>query len=300
MAVSPDGGALHEPTTPLDRRPEEVREGFQEAGGLRLRYLEGGRGSGLPLLLLHGWPTWSEVWLPVARRLGSAHPWRALDLPCQGGSDLLPGRSRTLPEYRAALRAAVDAAPWPRFGLVGNSMGGTLALMLALDRPERIASVAVLDAAGLTPKLPGRTARMYLPFLLPSLFAAPGPARVRRLLVRAVFHDPRFAEGAWTDAMVRGWADRPRRRALIATAFALRRPDASVAGVLERLRLPVLIASGRQDPQFPWPSAQAAAGRVPGARFELLDAAGHFPMVEQPDAVSAILSSFFSASRGSD
>src|SRR2546430_12379744 len=134
-------------------------------------------------------------------------------------------------------------------------MGGTLAFMLALDRPARVAKIVVLDAAGLTPKLPGRTARMYLPFLLPCFIRAPGPKSVRKLLTKAVFHNPRFADDAWVNAIVAAWKARDRRKGFMATCFALRRSDASVAAELERLHVPTMVLSGRHDVQFPWQSA---------------------------------------------
>src|SRR5207244_13025624 len=102
-------------------------------------------------------------------------------------------------------------------------MGGTLAFMLALDRPARVAKIVVLDAAGLTPKLPGRTARMYLPFLLPCFIRAPGPKSVRKLLTKAVFHDPRFADDALVNALVAAWNARYLRYGCLATVCALRR-----------------------------------------------------------------------------
>src|SRR5213594_2595699 len=177
--------------------PASVTERFLDAGGVRFRYLQGGATSGFPVLLLHGWPTWAEVWLRVAWVIGARHPWIAPDLPCQGLSSLLPGKDRTLTAYRRAIDAFVDALDLPRFAVVGNSMGGSRAIMLALDRPDRVSRLVVVDAAGLTPKLPGRTVRMYLPFLFPALFRAPGPKTVRKLLVRAVFANPRLADDAW-------------------------------------------------------------------------------------------------------
>ncbi len=285
-------GAGSEITTPGRPLPAGVVERFLEVGGVRFRYLQGGAGAGLPVVLLHGWPTWAEVWLPVARVIGARHPWIAPDLPCQGGSALLPGKDRTLTAYRRAVGAFIDALGHPRFAIVGNSMGGTLAIMTALDRPARVAKLAVIDAAGLTPKLPGRTARMYLPFLLPAILRAPGPKSVRKLLVKAVFHDPRFADDAWMDAIVSTWSAPDRRKAFIATGLALRRPDASVAADLPTLRVPALVISGRSDVQFPWQSAEAASKRFPGARFAAIEDAGHFPMVEKPEETARLLSEF--------
>ncbi len=276
--------------------PSTVTERFLEAGGVKFRYLQGGTTSGLPVVLLHGWPTWAEVWLPVAWVLGARHPWIAPDLPCQGRSSPLPGKVRTLTAYRNAIAAFVDALDLPRFAVVGNSMGGTLAVMIALDRPARVAKVVVLDAAGLTPKLPGKTARMYLPFLLPCFVRAPGPKSVRKLLTKAVFHDPRFADGAWVDAIVAAWGPRDRRRAFMATGFALRRRDASVSANLGNILAPTLILSGRHDVQFPWESAEEAARRIPGSRFAAIEDAGHFPMVEKPRETAQLISEFLHTS----
>ena len=276
--------------------PASVRERFLEAGGVRFRYLQGGITSGLPILLLHGWPTWAEVWIPVAWVLGARHPWIAPDLPCQGQSSLLPGKARTLTAYRRAIAALIDALALPRFAVIGNSMGGTLAIMAALDRPERVAKVVVLDAAGLTPKLPGRTARMYLPFLLPCFVRAPDPKSVRNLLTKAVFHDPRFADEAWVNAIVAAWKPRERRKAYMATGFALRRRDASVAADLGRIRLPTMVLSGRHDVQFPWKSAEGAATRIPGSEFGAIEDAGHFPMVEKSRETAQRISKFLDSS----
>ena len=279
-------------TTPSAVLPPGVKETFLEAGRVRFRYLHGGAASGLPVLLLHGWPTWAEVWLPVARSLGTRHPWIAPDLPCQNRSSLLPDGDCSLTAYRKALLAFVDALALPRFAIVGDSMGGTLALMIALDRADRVDRVAVLDGAGLLPKLPGRTVRMYVPFLVPALLRAPGPKSARKLLEKAVFHDPAFADEAWIRSVVEGWAPRDRRRGLVRSGFALRRKDASVAADLGRLAAPTLIASGREDVQFPWPGAQAASKKIPGARFAVIDGAGHFPMVEKPEETARLLAEF--------
>ncbi len=288
-ATGPEGGPA---TTPGAGLPPGVVERFVDAGGVRFRMLSGGAGSAAPVLLLHGWPTWAEVWLRVVGKLGARHPWIAVDLPCQNRSSLLPGTDRTLTAYRRAIDAFVDSLEFPRFAIVGNSMGGTLAAMAAVDRPERISRLVLLDAAGLTPKLPSRTARMYLPFLIPCFFRAPGPGSVRKLLSKAVFYDPRFADAMWVSSMVAGWRPKDRRRALMATAFALRRPDASVASALGQIRVPSLVISGREDVQFSWQSAEQASRRIPGAEFSALEGAGHFPMVEKPVETADLLSKF--------
>ena len=150
------GDVKREVTTPGHPLPPGVAERFLEAGGVRFRYLQGGAATGLPVVLLHGWPTWAEVWLPIAQTLGLRHPWIAPDLPCQNRSSLLPGRDRTLTAYRQAVEAFLDALRLPRFAVVGNSMGGSPGIMLALDRPAHVAKLVVLDAAGSPPSSRGR------------------------------------------------------------------------------------------------------------------------------------------------
>lgn len=292
MTIRGEGFAATTPGGPL---PAGVKENHLDAGGVRFRFLQGGSGTAIPVVFLHGWPTWAEVWLPVAERLGGRHPWIALDLPCQGKSSSLPPGDRTVPSYRRAVRGFLDALGLSGFALVGNSMGGSLAIMLALDRPERVTKVAVLDAAGLNAKFPGRTVRMYAPFLLPRFLRAPGQKSVRKLLTRLVFHDPRFADEAWVSAVVAAWKPSDRRQALRDTGFALRRRDASVFEDLPKLAVPALVLSGREDVQFTWQSAQENARRIPDARFAVIEGAGHFPMVEQPAATAQLLSEFLDA-----
>jgi 3-oxoadipate enol-lactonase len=78
----------------------------------------------------------------------------------------------------------------------------------------------------------------------------------------------------------------------MATGFALRRSDASVQADLDRLRVPTLVLSGREDVQFPWRSAEDASRRIPGARFAAIEGAGHFPMVERPVETVRLLTGF--------
>ena len=114
------------------------------------------------------------------------------------------------------------------------------------------------------------------------------------MLRKVVFHDPNFADDAWVRAIVETWKQRDRRKAFVATAFSLRRPDASVAAHLQRLTVPTLVLSGRQDVQFSWQSAKQAAELIPGAHFSVVEDAAHFPMVERPQETAALIQQFLS------
>ncbi len=284
-------------TSPVGPLPPGILEQFVEAGGIRFRYLTNARGDAggrreSTILFLHGYPTWAEVWLPLAGKLGGKRPWIAPDLPCHNRSATFSGDDRSVSAYREAMRSFFDAMRFQKAILIGSSLGGTLGIMLALDRPDQVDRLIVLDAAGLTPTVPKKTVRLYAPFVLPAYLRHPRARNVRRLLERAVFHDPRYADEAWVDTIVEQWKPRARRAAFIDTGNALRRPDASVAADLEHVRARTLVVWGREDPQFDWQIGEAAARRISGAKFAAIEDCGHFPMVEKPTETAEIVSAF--------
>ena len=106
-------------------------------------------GDGPPLLLLHGFPQTHAMWHPVAARLAAAHTVVAADLPGYGGSfrpepadDHAPHSKRAL---AADLVAAMAALGHERFAVAGHDRGGRVAYRMALDRPEVVTRLAVLD-----------------------------------------------------------------------------------------------------------------------------------------------------------
>ena len=128
------------PTTPGGPLPAGVHEHFVDARGVRFRYLKGGahEHGHAPILFIHGWPSWAEVWLPVAEQIGATHPWIAVDLPGHYKSSPLPGNEGSLTALRRAMSAFLDAMELKRFSVVGCSIGGTLGVMMALDRPQDV------------------------------------------------------------------------------------------------------------------------------------------------------------------
>ena len=284
-------------TSPGGPFPPGVEEKYLEAGGVTFRYLQGGPSrtgpmTGVPLLFLHGYPTWAEVWLPLAQILGARHPWIAPDLPCHHRTSLLPGK-RSITAYREAMLAFFDSLPFDQVAVVGSSIGGTLAIMMALDRPEEVSRIVLMDAAGLTRKVPGRVIRLYVPFLAYAAVQPPSASAVQSLLRKAVFYDERYADEGWVQTIVEEWAPPERRKAYVATGFALRRPDASVASYLEHIAVPTLVLWGREDPQFLWGEGEAAARNIPTSQFAVLSGCGHFPMVEQPQEAAGLMTDFF-------
>ncbi len=275
--TSPEGADPALPGSPL---PSGVSEHFVDAGGVKIRYLEGGSPGGAPVLFIHGWPTWAEVWIPLTTMLPPDRRWIAVDLPNHGKSGVMKGKA-SLTSLKTAMLAFFDALALDRAAVVGCSIGGTLAVMIALARPQKVERICAIDAAGFAAKLPGKTVRMYLPFFLRASFGAPGAKSVRKLLKKTVFADPAHVTDAWVAAVTAAWAAKDRRKALLGVGGALRKKDASVGMQVGQVACPALVLWGEKDAQFDWHIGEAAAKGMRAGKFSAIKGAGHFPMVEE-------------------
>ena len=148
--------------------------------GARVRVRRFGRGE--PVLLLHGWPQTSAMWHRVAPALAAERTVLLADLPGYGDSLLPPGADVVASGKRAMaadLVAALAALGHERFAVVGHDRGARCGYRLALDHPERVTALAVLD-------------------ILPTA----------DVLARA---DARFARGAWHWFLLADPTDLPER-----------------------------------------------------------------------------------------
>ena len=244
-----------------------------EAAGLRYE-LHGGGSTGMgrpPLVLIHGAGGRSLSWPPNLRRL---HGWAvyALDLPGHGGSPG-PGQS-TIAGYRGAVERWMDALGLSPAVAVGHSMGGALAVSLALDSPTRVAGLALM----------GTGARL----------------RVNPMLLEAT--RPGGAAAALTGLMSAWYSQvsSPRLRDLVARSLEATDPGVlhgdfqacdsfDVMDRLSAIGQPALVVVGEDDQMTPVKYARYLSDHLTGARLEIVPRAGHMVMLEQPAAVEKIL-----------
>lgn len=112
---------------------------------VRLHVSKGGGGP--PLVLLHGFPQTHLMWKPVAAALAERFTIYAFDLPGYGASSVAGGGAERFAKRRVAqdIVAAMDTFGVERFAIAGHDRGGRVAYRLALDMPERVKALAVLD-----------------------------------------------------------------------------------------------------------------------------------------------------------
>jgi 2-succinyl-6-hydroxy-2,4-cyclohexadiene-1-carboxylate synthase len=257
-------------------------------------HIEDFGGAGQPLILLHGFTGSSESWREVAARLDAR--WRpiGIDLPGHGRAEAPaePDAYRIEPTVAALLAALEELGLGDRPHLLGYSMGGRVALHLALAAQERFATLTLESASPGILDPAERVARVRADEALAELLEREGIEpfvdRWERL--------PLFASQASLPAAVRARlrAGRLGQRAL-GLANSLRGFGAGVPAPLQprlgELRLPTLLVVGALDARYGQIGREMVAA-LPDAELAVVPDAGHSVHLERPDAFAAALSSF--------
>lgn len=276
-----------------DAKPAGFEERFLDARGCRLRYLVAGEGD--PLVLVHGLGGAAANWLALAPLLLPGKRLIVPELPGHGGSSPLPA-APSLSPYADRLGLLLDHEGAAPAAVVGHSLGGAVALRLALRRPEAVSALVLAAAAGISSAT--RSARYALTItgiLKPGRKIAPHRGRVARsaLLKRVVFgrwgaSDPAALPPELVEALLAGPA---RHTDTLSAAKALVRDD--LRPELEHVRCPVLVLWGARDNQLPVDDAFDYARRL-RAPLRVIADCGHLLIVERPagcaDAITGFLS----------
>lgn len=252
---------------------------FTEVDGIKVRYARRGEGSGVPVLFLHGFGGDLDNWLFNLDAVAESTPVIALDLPGHGQSTpRLPGTS--LADLAAFVARFMDAVGVPRAHLVGHSMGGAIASRLALDQPQRVASLTLVNSAGLG-------SAVNLGYI--AGFVSAESRRELKPVVEQLFANPELVTRQLLDDLLKykrldGVTELLRE--LAAGLFAGGRQAEQPGLELEGTGIPTLVVWGRDDRIVP---ASHAGNAPPGARVEVFEGAGHMVMMEKASDVNALI-----------
>ncbi len=242
-----------------------------------------------PVVYVHGLLASSATWQEVLGPASAGRPAIAVDLPGFGLSDRPWPGDYTVGAQARGLVDFLDARGIERAVLVGNSLGGAAAMIVAADHPARVEALVL--AAPATPETP-------IPWPLPlirargigelALALANRPIVAYGLRHRLFARPERVTEHAIDD----GWFPLTipgTRRAALA---ALRSDPRRYKGLEGRVRVPTLILWGREDHLLPVAEAARLQGRIAGSRLVVLPDAGHLPQREQPEAFARAVAPF--------
>jgi pimeloyl-ACP methyl ester carboxylesterase len=263
---------------------------FVTVSDQRLRYVR--TGSGPAVVLIHGFASSLYTWKDILPRLAPGHEVFALDLPGFGGSDQPPGL--TFGDLPRAVVGLMDSLEVESAALVGNSMGGATAAVVAARHPERVSALVLVDSAGLQrdeSEHPG-VVRLVRSSLGPLVAHLPA----RRLFVEGALRQVFADDTHVTDERVAEYVHPLLRPGAFPAIRSLLRSTAAhpseVREALSEIRAPTLVIWGRDDAWIPVDHADHFVAAISGARRIVLERCGHMPQAERPDEVGRLIRDF--------
>jgi pimeloyl-ACP methyl ester carboxylesterase len=234
---------------------------------------------GRALLLLHGAGSNGHAWHYQYEHLGNRHSPIAPDLPGHGRSSGVEGL-RTIEDYAAFTLAFLDALRLDSVVIAGHSMGGAIAMELALRHPARVGALVLVATA---PKFDIPKDRIET-WRAVTMGRASQPFNNDGYSPKTITTKPEIIREGWgeqiqTDPRVR-WGD------MVACS------QVDLRDRISQLDKPTLILAGADDSITPTPEAEFLRSRIKGARLEVVPDAGHRLTTERPDVANTAIEKF--------
>jgi len=281
------------PTFPL-------KEKYISIAGYKIRFKE--QGNGHPLILLHGLGSSLEWWDYNIEALSQKYRVIALDFPGFGLSSKSEVKL-SLDFTSRFMESFLDAFHLPQASLIGNSMGGLIALYTALRIPERIERLILVDPAGFGPNL---SVLMRAGALYPvgELALALRNRIFVRFYLSRMFYDRKKVPSSLIDTVLRIFS-LPKSQKV---CLQVLRYGVNLRGLREKIWLPVvekasslyhktLIIWGAEDRIVPLNQAYLGERLIKNSRLHVFERCGHIPQVEYPVKFNRVVFSFLESEK---
>jgi pimeloyl-ACP methyl ester carboxylesterase len=257
------------PTTP----PEKVAVVF----GQNIRYQEAGQGPAV--ILLHGLGASSEIWANSIAPLSTKYHVYAPDQLGFGHSD------KPLLDYKIAtwvdfLEAFMQSQKIAKATLVGNSLGGWIALDFALQHPAMVEKLVLVNSAGLAFDR------------LPAIDLNPSSMESTRALMKALFYNKQMVSDAFVQYVFVSHLRNNDGATIRSTLMGFSAQDQFEDKKLPSVRVPTLVIWGRDDELIPLARGEAFHQGIAGSKMVVIDQCGHLPQVEKPADFNRALMDF--------
>lgn len=262
---------------------------YADNGGIKIYY--DSYGQGLPIVFLHPWTTNGYIWyfqiFPFARN----NRVIVVDHRGHGRSDK-PQSGYSIQEHARDVAAVMDAAAIDKAVLVGNSIGGMIAMQAALDNPDRVAGLLILSSGtGLgenMPKEAGEAFKKDFEGTFGALLEGAVSAKSRR-------ERPEILEVMKSHFTVP--ANFPRHVFDSSMADPNGVFNWNIKSKLSTIRKPTLVIAGEEDKATPVEANKFLADNIPGAKLSVVKDVGHFHQLEKPLEFNAALTEFVAGLR---
>ena len=292
LALALDGAFVDEPDEPHHWPKMQA----VQVGRTRTSYLESGPSDAPTVVMLHGLGATNASLLPLIWDIGATHHVIAPDMVGFGNTDK-PRQRYHAASFQLWLSSFMDALDLDRAHLVGNSLGGRVALELALHSPRRVQSLTLL-----CPSPAFRRMRQFIPLVhlvRPELLAVGLPVSHRVVVegIRAMFSEPNRLPDPWyasaADEFIRVTRS-PAARVALGSALReiyLERSsgEAGFYPRLSSLAVPALFVWGDRDRLVPSSFARHISAVAPSSRSVILEDSGHVPQFEHRAQTTALV-----------
>lgn len=269
---------------------------FVQAGQVRVHYGEAGEGH--PVICLHGTGPGAHAWANFRLNAGAlADRYRTLlvDLPRFGRSEKVVVQGPRLDFLAGVMRDMMDVLGIERAHFVGNSLGGQVAIKLAIDAPERVGRTVLVAPAPIGHSvfvpMPTETVRMIADY-----YAGTGPSYEKmRLLMRSLVYDP----ASLSEDMIRERYQASVDPEVIAANKGPHWAHQSLEHELDRARCPTLLVWGQDDRASPLDHGLVMLRKMPRARLYVLARCGHSVQLERAEEFNRLAVDFLADHIGS-
>jgi pimeloyl-ACP methyl ester carboxylesterase len=259
-------------------------------------------GNGPPVVLIHGMLNSSSHWRTVALNLAGEYTVIAPDLIGHGDS-AAPRGDYSLGAHAASIRDLLAAIGVDRATVVGHSLGGGVAMQFFYQFPQRVERLVLISSGGLGREVSPMLRTAALPGVSGLLSLTIHPRLLTGL--RALGHRMRergMGSGVYVEAVARALSpleNADARGAFLHTLRSVIDIHGQRVSATDRLYLlesmPTMIVWGERDHTIPLEHGRRAHAAIPHSRFRTLPGAAHFPHLEDPDGLSALLREFMRA-----
>ncbi len=273
-------------------------EGHLRVDGVRIRYRDEGAAEKTPVLLLHGIGRSLEDWEGLYARLAPDHRVISIDLPGFGLSERTAGRYSMETMARFVLAALDTLGERRPLHVVGNSLGGAVAMKISALAPERVRSLVLANSAGFGKEV---TIALRLLAVRPvGRFLLRDTSRKAAYRTeRALFYDRAFVTEERLDHAQEVGRNPVHDDVMLAVAGHLgtfggvrRRWRTELLRSVAAQRKPTLVIWGDEDRVLPASHLEHARTAFPHAEFHLFDKCGHMPQIEREEEFDALVRRF--------
>lgn len=233
------------------------------------------KGTGLPIIFLHGYPLNHQIWQPVIKGLEGSARLILPDLRGHGNSPA-PEGIYSMDLMSRDVLGLMDDQKIDKAVLIGHSMGGYASLAFAKAFPDRLAGLGLLATQAASDSPEKKQSRLdSIQQVKGSGTSSIIEAMIPKLTVKLELHDA-----------LRAIMSSSKPEGIIGTLLGIAGRE-DLTGWLENITVPALIIAGMVDKIVPIEKAEEMAGLIPNTWLVKIEEAGHMPMMETPDRVVA-------------